>query len=264
MTKTLKQMLRDGEPIHGTMLSEVPLPNVVHMLYACGFQFLIVDCEHGYFDFSQVGGIQAAAKGLDLPVVIRLPDNNRAGIIKYLDMGAQGLLLPMTSTPEDIRLVAEMSKYPPKGKRGVSTTRPHNSYNGADFGAYMERANGCTTVFAQIETRAALARLDEILAVEGVDGVFIGPNDLSVDLGVWGQPESPLMQDAIQRVAHSCEKVGKVWGIITSNVSMIQQWQTRGMRISSCNSEVGMMLKGGREIISKLQGISGESNKRKQ
>lgn len=248
----LREHLQSGGRTCGTMVSEVAMPNLAYILKECGFQFIIIDCEHGCFDYSQVSALLTGSRGAMLPAIIRIPDNTRANIIKYLDMGAQGLLLPMTGSPSDIIPVSQMSKYPPIGLRGVSTTRAHNGYNSSDFPAYMERANMQIMVFAQIETATGVANADRILAVDGVDGAFIGPNDLSTDLGVLGKMDVPEMDTAIDKVAAACMANGKVWGIITSSLPLIDKCWKKGMRIVSCSSETGMIIQCGRQLVKKL------------
>jgi len=249
----LRELLRSGDMICGTMVSEVAVPNLAYMLKECGFQFIIIDCEHGSFDYSQVSALLTGARGSMLPAIIRLPDNTRANIIKYLDMGAQGLLLPMTNSLDDIIPVAQMARYPPAGLRGISTTRAHNGYNSSNFSDYIRRANAEVMVFAQLETSDGIADADRILALEGVDGIFIGPNDLSMDLGVFGKLDAPELDAAIRNVASICTVKKKVWGVITSNLPLIRSCREKGMEIVSCGSETGMIIQCGRQLVQNLK-----------
>jgi 2-dehydro-3-deoxyglucarate aldolase/4-hydroxy-2-oxoheptanedioate aldolase len=222
------------------------------VLAGCGFGFIIIDCEHGSFNYAQVAALIAVARGARLAVIVRLPDNSRANVLKYMDMGAEGLLLPMTDEAEDILKVVEMAKYPPLGQRGISTTRAHNNYSGKDFTAYMECANRETLIFAQIETRRGLQNLDAICAAEGVAGVLIGPNDLSMDMGVFGNLDAPEMREAIAAVARAAAHADKPWGVISSNVGFLRACAGMGMRVASCSSELGMIHKAGSELTRAL------------
>ena len=157
-----------------------------------GVEYVVIDCEHGSFDFSQLANLVAMGNALDLPIIIRIPSNSSEWILKSLEMGADGLLPPVTNTPELIKAAVEYGKYPPEGIRGLATVRPHNGYNMPDLKKYLVDANKRTMIFGQIETREALENCNDIIAVEGADGLFIGPIDLSVNLGIPGELSNPI------------------------------------------------------------------------
>lgn len=247
--KNLKECFHSGQTVLGTMLSEVYTPNVARVLKAGGFDFLLVDCEHGYFDNSQTANIVAVCNGIKLPVIIRIPIISREIITKVLDMGADGILVPMTGTKEDIMRVVDMAKYAPLGRRGLSTTRAHTEYCPPPLHEYMKIANDRTMVFAQIETREGISNINEILSVEGVDAALIGPNDLASDCGTPGNFTTEEMQSNIAAVIAAGRKAGKPTGIIASNVSFLRDCRDKGMTVFSCDSEVGMIIKGARNVI---------------
>ena len=248
----LYERLVFGKLAQGTMISEIASPNIVRVLFKCGFHFIIIDCEHGAFDYSQVSALIAVAKGIGLAVLVRLSDNRRPGVLKYMDMGADGLLLPMTNCPEDIAQVVREAKYPPLGKRGVSTMRSHNEYGCGDFHQYMEQANTKTMIFAQIETRRALDCLDEICAVEGVAGMIVGPNDLSMDLGCFGDFDSLPFRNAMKQVADVSSRHHKPWGVISSKPDFLNACKKQGMTICSCSSELSMIRDTGSVLVKKI------------
>lgn len=232
----------------GSMISEVALPNLMRIYKAGGLDFAIVDCEHGQFSFSQVADMVAVANAVSLPVIIRIPDNRRENVLKMLELGADGLLLPMADTAEILSQVVKFGKYPPLGKRGLATSRPHCNYNMGKVCDYLEKANQRTMIFGQVETREALNNCSDLLAIEGVDGLFIGPNDLSVDLGIPGDVTDPMIMDAVRRVHHEAEKIGKPLGVITSNQALLQSCYEEGLRLFSISSETGMILKSVKNI----------------
>lgn len=246
---SFKTKIGTGEVLLGTMLSEITTPNIARVLAAGGFTYLLVDCEHGYFDYSQAAAIVGICNGISLPVIIRIPKIDRECVTKYMDMGADGLLVPMTGTAADIRRVVEYAKYAPLGKRGISTTRAHTNYNPPPLAQYTQEANARTLIFAQIETREGVANSGEIAAVEGVDALLIGPNDLAADLGTPGNFATPEMERSIETVIASAREAGKQSGIIASKIPFLQHCRDKGMTLFSCNSEVGMVMMGAKSII---------------
>ena len=245
----LKERILNKQFVLGTMLSELATPNVARVLSAGGFSFLIVDCEHGYFDSPQVASIIGVAKGANFPVVVRIPEIKREVITKYLDMGADGLLVPMVSTKEDIETVVKYAKYAPLGQRGISTQRIHTNYAPPPLEEYMAFANQHTVILPQIETNEGVANIDEIAAVKGVDAIMIGPNDLAADCKTPGNFGTYLMKKNIAAVIAGAAKAGKPSGIISGNIPFLQDCRSQGMSVFSCDSEVGMLLKASKNIV---------------
>ncbi|MBD5395719.1 MAG: hypothetical protein HDR71_15985 [Lachnospiraceae bacterium] len=247
------EKIKNRKKITGTMLSEISIPNVVRILKAAGFEFIIVDCEHGYFDYSQIAALIAMGTGFDIPVVVRIPAITREFVTKVLDMGAAGLLAPMVNSEEEAKALVSFAKYMPMGKRGISTQRAHTNYNPPPLKEYMGMANDNTILMVQIETRQGLKNLEKIAAVEGIDGIIAGPNDLAADMGIPGDTESEKLIEALERITFQAEKSGKSSGIITSNLCLIRICESKGMNVFSYNSEVGMLMEGAREAIRKYQ-----------
>ena len=207
----------------GMMISEIAISNMPVLLKNAGIEFCILDCEHGGFDYAEVSRLIMTARLCGLELIVRLANNERKDVVKYLDMGADGLLLPMTNTAEDIRKVADYAKYPPLGHRGISTMRAHTLYAPPPVLEYMPAGNARTKIFAQAETRAGVENIDRILAVPGVSGCFIGPNDLSADYECLGDPNAPPILKAIERVGEAAAAAGKISGMITANKNYLSK-----------------------------------------
>lgn len=207
----------------GMMISEIAFSNMPVLLKNAGIEFCILDCEHGGFDYAEVSRLIMTARLCGLELIVRLANNERKDVVKYLDMGADGLLLPMTNTAEDIRKVADYAKYPPLGHRGISTMRAHTLYAPPPVLEYMPAGNARTKIFAQAETRAGVENIDRILAVPGVSGCFIGPNDLSADYECLGDPNAPPILKAIERVGEAAATAGKISGMITANKNYLSK-----------------------------------------
>jgi len=230
----------------GTMLSEIAFPNFPIIAKNSGLDFIIIDNEHGYFDYSAIAALIMNANLINLEVIVRIGDNSRSHITKLADMGVKGFLLPMTNCREDIREVVKYAKYAPIGKRGVSTTRAHTLYNPPGLETYMKIANKEMKIYAQIETKNGVENIRDIPAEEGVDGIFIGPNDLSVDLDCFS--DKALLLDCIRRIASAAEESDKPWGIITGDKELLALSRRLNVNNISCGSELNMLINGCKKI----------------
>lgn len=222
-------------------------------MQASGLDYVIVDCEHGYFDYSQVAALAAVGNGIHFPVIVRIPSISRDHIQKYLDAGVDGILVPMLETREQAEQLVSYGKYAPEGKRGISTMRPHSNYNPGKLTEYTASANGRTMFFAQIETRKGVENIREIAGVPGLDGVFVGPNDLACDLGAMGNFDTPEMEFCIEQVISAAAEAGIPSGIITSKTDFIKDCRNKGMTMFSCDSELGLLKKGIVEMKKKVK-----------
>lgn len=258
----LKKMAEKTRRRVGTMLSEVNFPNFPLILKNNGLDFFIIDNEHGAFDYAFLSSLLMVAGLVGMPAIIRLPDNSRGNITKLADMGAGGFLLPMTNTAEDIRQVVAYARYAPEGKRGISTNRAHTRYCPPALQEYLPAANCRMKIYAQIETLEGCRHAEDILAVDGVDGVFIGPNDLSADLQCIGD-YSPLFP-YIERICSAADAVGKDCGIITADKELLHFAGECGARLFSCGSEINMLKDAARNIRERLDGILTERPAKEQ
>lgn len=239
----------------GMMLSEIPFSNMPVILKNEGFNFFIIDCEHGGFDYADVSKIIMTAKLMHLTCIIRLAGNYRKDITKYMDMGADGVLLCMTGNAEDIGKVVEYAKYAPLGKRGISTMRAHTLYDPPELLQYMKEANSRTKVYAQIESLEGLDNIDSILSVKGVDGCILGPNDLSCEYGCIGEKNAPQIVAAIEYIAQRCENAGKESGIITSNQIYLKKAADCNMQMYCVGSELNMLQSGAKQTAERIRSL---------
>lgn len=249
-----KGCVRTGSQI-GIMISEVSNPNLIRIFKQAGMDYLIIDDEHGGFDFSQLSAMIAVATGIQMKTIVRVPGVDRNYILKALDMGADGILVPMVNTEEDAKKIVEFSKYVPVGKRGVSTTRAHTEYTPQNLKEYFKKANDKVFSYIQIETREAVANAGKIAAVEGIDGIFIGPNDLATDLGKPGEVTAPEVLDTIAEVAKKTKNAGKPLGVITGKQDLILACRELGFSIFSIGSETDLLLNGAKSRVKQYQEI---------
>ena len=202
MTLSFRHRLREGRPLIGALL-QMPLPEVAEIYAHAGYDWLFVDLEHSPMEARQALDIITAVDSR-VPCVVRVPWNDEAHIKKALDIGATGIIVPLVNTVEDAKRAVDRCKYPPQGVRSVGITRAQRF--DLDFDGYMQRANDEVAVIVQIEHVDAARNIDAILDVPGIDGVFVGPFDLSGSMGKPGKINDPEVQQAIRDIIRACEK----------------------------------------------------------
>ena len=210
MKNKLRRALLERQVTLGSWI-QIGHPACAEVLARAGFDWVCVDLEHGAIDLERTADIFRGLGGFDCVPVARLPLNDPIWIHRTLDAGARGLIIPMVKTAAEAEAAVREAKYPPRGVRGFGYSRA-NLY-GADFEAYIASANEEIALIMQIEHKDAIANLDAILRVEGVDGVFIGPLDLSGSMGITGQLEHPQMVAALDTYRAACRAHKKPAGL---------------------------------------------------
>ena len=215
---TLQEMAGTRRAKLGTLVIELASPGIGYILKAGGAQFVFVDMEHSGFGFDTVKQLLRYMEAASLPVIVRVPSRHYHHIARALDVGAEGIMLPMVGTAEEARRIAAHAKYPPLGHRGVALGVTHDRYAPGSPAAKMRAANRRVTVFLLVETREGVDNVDEIAAVEGIDGLWIGHFDLSTSLGIPGQFDHPDLVAAEDRVRRACARHKKSFGCLVMNV----------------------------------------------
>lgn len=237
----LKQRLKNGEHLLGTMVTTFASADMAKLLQQYGFDFFIIDCEHGSFTTREVADMIAVARAIGIPAMVRIPEMRREHALKFTEMGANGLLLPNTESAEQARMLVDCTKYAPMGHRGVSLSRPHTDFAKVDGREYMARANEENILLCQIESREGVSHIDEIMAVDGIDAALIGPNDMTQDYGKLNRFDDPEIVDAIGRVVASAKAHGKFSGAHFGASAPLIPWISRGMQLNMWNSDIGLM-----------------------
>lgn len=202
MTISFRERLRSGKTLIGSLL-QIPLPEAAEIFVTAGYDWLFIDLEHSPMDARDALNILTAVDSR-VPCVVRVPWNDEASLKKVLDAGATGVIVPLVNTAEDAALAVGRCKYPPQGFRSVGITRAQRF--DLEFDTYMKKANDEVAVIVQIEHVEAVRNIDSILDVPGIDGVFVGPFDLSGSMDKPGQINDPEVQAAIAQVVRACEK----------------------------------------------------------
>lgn len=226
ITNHFKQALQAQRPQIGLWLGLCSNYSA-ELLAGAGFDWLLIDAEHAPNNVQTVlGQLQAIAPYPSHPVV-RPPWNDSVMIKRLLDIGAQTLLIPMVQNAEQATSAVRATRYPPRGIRGVGSALARASRWSRETD-YMQQADEQMCVLVQIETQEAVQNLDEILRVEGVDGVFIGPADLSADMGFAGNPQQPEVQRTIDDAIARILAAGKAPGILTAQQDLAQHYLACG------------------------------------
>ena len=249
----LRTRLEAGQLCVGTMLVEVRQPSVMSILANAGFDFVLVDNEHGQFGIETIADLSRSARSEGLTPIVRIPELAYAHVAQALDGGAQGIMLPRVTSSEQVQECLRFMKYAPEGKRGAVLARGHTAFRVGPLLETLAAMNRETFLLVQIETAEAVERLNEILPIKGVDAALVGPTDLSVSLGVGGQMDHPTLVAAIERTLAACREHGVVPAIHTNDTAMTAAWARRGMRMVSINSEVGLLTSAGRQAVAAIR-----------
>ena len=224
----MKQKLLSGQPAFGVSVM-IPSPHVVDIVGRLGFDWVLIDCEHGSISLESVELMVMAAEAAGVTPIARPPFNSFEAIGQLMDRGVMGVQAPRVNTADDARSAVEAAKYYPMGERGLAAGVRSADYGfGLPMADYAERSNRETLVCVQLEESEAIANVDEILQVKGVDVFFVGPSDLSQSLGYPGQPDAPEVRDAMDGVFASVAMAGKVSGSAGNTVA-IQNYMDKGV-----------------------------------
>lgn len=237
----LREKIANGQPVLGTFLVEFTGPAVVQAMVNADFDFVFLDGEHGNQNPREIEATLAASYQAELCAIVRPPDANRAMATRSLDAGAAGILVPFCGTIDDVRQAVRATKYRPIGQRGVHLFRGHTRHRvPGDPAAFLAEANRDLLTLIQVELASALSLVDEIAATEGVDGLYLGPGDLSVDLGVPGQWDAPVMTEAIRATAAACRKYGKIMGCHIGDLQYTPRLREMGVQMFGfqCDIEI--------------------------
>ena len=211
---TLKEKLYNNIPQFGTFIS-TNSPDVAEICALAGFDFVVIDMEHGYMNHTDITHLMRAASSAGAMPIVRVTSNDETKILRTLDCGAMGIHIPQINTPEQAKAAINYSKYAPMGNRGVAFHRANN-YGLSDLITYMEEANKETMIIFHCESVEALENIDEIVSTPGLDCIMFGPYDMSMSMGMPGQVKTPEMEEAISKMLAACKKHGKIPGIFTS------------------------------------------------
>lgn len=251
----LRSRLQAGETLY-TAWSAIPDPLVAEFLARSNFDAVTLDMQHGCHSTESVMRGVAAITLAGKPALVRIPVGRFEMASRALDFGASAVIAPMVNSVADAKAFAGSMKFPPEGERSWGPTRVLALHGRADAQAYLESANRETLAIAMIETRAAQAALDDILAIDGIDGVFVGPSDFSIALsnGAKVDPNNADMLAAATEVAAKAKRAGKVACTLGITAEAGRRARGQGFRLIALGSDFNYLTAGGNALVAGAKG----------
>ena len=225
---TMKQAMLESKVTYGPFVG-YPSPAMTELMGWAGFDFVVIDCEHGVIDYESAENMIRAAELSGTTPILRIGMNEQQHIQRYLEAGAQGVMIPLINNAQQGKQVVDSVKYPPVGKRGGFSGRSA-MFGVQEQAEYVKQANEETFVCLQIETPESIDNADEIINTEGADCIFFGPGDLSLNFGYPGQIDHPEVVSVIERLVKQTHEAGKISGTLGVTPELAKFWSDRGVQ----------------------------------
>lgn len=247
--KNIRKRILNGELLVGSWI-QTGSPAVAEILSNAGFDWIAIDMEHSSIQIEEFANAARGIYGRGPATVVRVRENDTLAIRQALDMGADCVIVPLVNNREDAIAAVRAAKYPPVGVRGFGYARMNQW--GMAFDEYAKTANDEIAVIVMIESKEAVEHIDEILEVDGVDGVLIGPYDMSGSYGIPGQTDSPVVVNACAKVAKACIKHGKAAGqhIVTVTKSKVEQARKQGYSFLALGCDLIFLSQSAQNVLS--------------
>lgn len=249
-TNALKARLRQGSAVVGTIV-QIPHPLVVEACGRAGFDFVILDMEHGAMPSDRLPDLIRAAEGAGVTPLVRVSENRASFILQALDQGSHGIVVPAVDSSEDAQAAVDAAKYAPLGRRGYCSAVRSAGLTGDPEA--MARANAETMVIPLIESQAGVEAFEEIVDTPGVDVAFIGPGDLSHSLGVPGQLTHPLVQEVVQHLLTTASRRGRWVGVHVKRPEDAARYAGLGARFLNYGMDVQMIAQHFGEVVAAVR-----------
>ena len=241
MNEGLKNKFLNRKPIKGAMIFDFFSPGVPYVIKNSGCEFVIYDMEHGGLTLDKFKELALISKAIDLSPMIRIPEVSYNYIARSLDLGANGIMIPMVNNQKEALDIIQYSKYPPLGRRGAGFGFAHNEYKKDNPIDIMEYANKTLINIIQIENENGLNNIEEIAKIDNVDCLWVGHFDLSNFLGVPGQFSSKLYLDAINKIVKAGKKFEKSLGIMISTRQEMDFYSNLGFNVIAVGTEMSLL-----------------------
>jgi 2-dehydro-3-deoxyglucarate aldolase/4-hydroxy-2-oxoheptanedioate aldolase len=252
----VKTALLAGKTVVGAGLTIAANPLVVRVLAEAGYDWLFIDVEHTAIAPDMLAAVVQMARLAGISPIVRVQDSEYHLIANVLDMGADGIIVPRVETAEQAARVVSYARFPPEGVRGCGTTATLD-YQRPEWTQALPWLNRQTLVAIQVESARAVANLEAILQVPGMDAVFVGPLDLSISLGLPGQFGHPKVIAAIEQIVDTCVAAGKPVGTVLGTPEALRPWWQRGMRFLTCSGDANMLLDTGSRHVAGVRAYAG-------
>jgi 2-dehydro-3-deoxyglucarate aldolase/4-hydroxy-2-oxoheptanedioate aldolase len=254
MAKTsIRQRAMAGEQVLGAMVFEFFTPGIAQLMKLAGAEFVLYDMEHTGLGLETLKAQVAHCRGLDIAPMARVPRSDYHFLARALDVGAEGVMIPMVESVEQARAIAEATRYPPKGRRGAAFGFAHDHYAPGTPAEKIKHADARNLVIAQIETERGLEHVEAIAAVEGIDVLWVGHFDLTNFLGVPGQFDSKVYKDAIGRIVAAGRRHKKGLGFMPSDLKWAADYKALGFNVMATGTDMGLLTAGVKSILDHLR-----------
>ncbi len=244
----LKKAIQAGQPAYGLFCS-IPSPTAIEMIAEAGFDFVIIDTEHVLVNPETLENMIRAGDALQITVLVRVGDTDPKGILRVLDAGAKGIVVPMVERAEDVQTAVSAARYHPDGKRSLNGGRP-GAFGKNSLADYMTFANREVMVVAMIESRTGLDNIHDILAVNGLDMILEGAADLSQSMGMPWQIKNPEIQECLDNLQRECSRAAIPYCAIPREPDEHEKWIRKGVHTFVLGEERGIAF---RALQNKLQ-----------
>jgi len=260
---TTLERIRKGETVLGCALQHYRSPEIARVFAAAGFDYFFIDAEHGGFDVETIQDMISAGAHAGITPLVRVGELHYSLVARFLDVGAQGVILPRVESPTLLQEAISWARFPPEGKRGFGVMAPMIDYEYRSFAEIMAHLNNNTLMVVQFETRSAMEHADELLSIPGVDVAMVGPSDLSVSLGIPGEFDHPKLVGCVLEFMRACNAHHVVPGIHCRNDVLAAQWIERGMRFVGAGSEHNLLFEKARQTATQLRAKAQSSSAQK-
>ncbi len=249
-----RERLEAGELALGIGLRQARTVDIGKAMKTCGYDWLFIDMEHNSMDLDTATQISVAAQDAGITPVVRVPGFQHFHATRVLDGGAMGIVVPHVDDVETASKMVQNCRYPPIGHRSVTGTLPQIDFQGVPIGEATQRINETTLLVVMLETPKAIENVEDIAAVEGIDILLIGTNDLCMEMGIPGQVGDPRIAEIYERVIAACRANGKYAGLGgVYDLELMQRYIALGMQFILCGNDLSMLMAAARERVQQLR-----------
>jgi 2-dehydro-3-deoxyglucarate aldolase/4-hydroxy-2-oxoheptanedioate aldolase len=247
--KSLRQRVLAGDLVRGAMVFESFSPGIGKILDNAGAEFVLFDMEHAGLEYTTLKWLNATCRGLGIAPMARVPRGEYQFLARALDIGCEGVMVPMVGTREEAEHIAQACRYPPRGRRGAGFGFAHDGYSGGDVLAKMKALDARNLVIAQIETEIGLENVEAIAATPGIDVLWVGHFDLTNFMGIPAQFDNPKFKAALQRVAKAARDNRKGLGFMPASNDWSKLARSLGYNMLAAGTDQGILQAGYKALI---------------
>ncbi|HET8523098.1 MAG TPA: aldolase/citrate lyase family protein [Thermomicrobiales bacterium] len=248
----VKAALKEGKAVSGPFINEARSVSVIKMMALAGHDFVLIDMEHAMFSWETTHNLVQMALACDICPVVRATNLSYPLIARALDSGAQGIMIPRVEDRAQVEEAVDCTKYPPMGRRGAGG-EARKGYFPLDAGTTVTQSNAESMVVCQIESTKGVDNLEDIVQVEGLDVICLGPQDLSISLGKPGDFKDQKFVETLQYITDTCTKANVAVGMVERDAAALKRWYDMGMRFLVCNSDGNMVAQGAMKDVAALK-----------